>query len=130
MPAVFWNLSNHASNRSWSEAQVAAARVWGGSPRLIRDVPFPLVDPESSREEVLRLAEVVRRSLLEAGALPGDPALVMGEFSLVHALVSLLQAEGLVPLTATTRRDATEELRPDGSVVMTHSFCFVRFRPY
>ena len=131
MTPVFWNLSNHASTGNWSEQQKAAARAWGDpGPRTIRDVPFPAVDPEAGPAAIHRMAEDLSGRLIASGARPGDPILVMGEFSLAFELVGLLKAAGLVPLTATSAREATETLLPDGSVELRHCFRFVQFRPY
>lgn len=130
MNTVFWNLTNHASGRVWSDDQTRTACRWEGIDREIRDFPFPSVPPEADRQAILRMGTDIVRSLIDLGAQRGDPVLVMGEFSLVHCLVNLLQAKGLVPLTATSRREAVETLQPDGSVTMAHRFRFVRFRPY
>ncbi len=131
LPRTFWNVSNHGLDAAWSPAQRAAAQAWAGDGVLaLREIPFPAVDPQADTAEVAALAEATVRALEAAGARPGEPVLVMGEFTLAFALVALLKARGLVPVTATTHREASEELRPDGTVAMTHRFRFVRFRRY
>ena len=127
---TFWNLSNHSVHSAWTPAQKAAAEAWGGESRILREIPFPAVDPEADHQAVGELAERVMGALLEAGARPGDPIMVMGEFTLTHALVLRLKAAGLVPVTATTHREATERRQGDGSLVIQHTFRFVRFRQY
>jgi hypothetical protein len=129
-PRIFWNLSNHRLADAWSPAQAEAARVWEGLRLEPRDFPFPPVDPEAKSEAVQALAEATLRGLEATGARPGEPVLVMGEFTLAFELVGRLAQRGLVPVTATTRRDATQQLQPDGSVSMVHQFRFVRFRRY
>ena len=127
---TFWNLSNHSVQSAWTPTQKAAAEAWGGEIQSLREIPFPAVDPEADPQAVAELAERVMVALREAGARPGDPIMVMGEFTLTHALVLRLKAAGLVPVTATTRREATERRQDDGSLVIQHTFRFVRFRAY
>ena len=129
-PATFWNLSNHPIGEAWSAGQIEAARGWEALGLEPRDWPFPAVDPEAGPLDVRNLAEATVAALLAAGAVASEPVLVMGEFSLVWNLVGLLAARGLVPVTATTRREASQLLQADGSVLMAHQFRFVRFRRY
>lgn len=130
-PRTFWNLSNHATAESWTTAQVEAAEAWGGGgPNRVVDFPFPPVDPHCDAESVLALAGLTLARLREAGAEPGEAVMVMGEFTLVCTLVPMLQAAGLVPVVATSHREASATIEPDGSVRQEHQFRFVRFRPY
>jgi len=128
--STFWNLSNHRLATAWSTAQQRAARAWRGVEHVLRDHPFPAVDPQASAAVLPLLADRVVADLLAQGAQPGDPVLVQGEFGLVVALVPRLRSAGLLPLHATSNRDAVEEAQPDGSVVLAHTFRFVRFREY
>ncbi len=129
-PHIFWNLSNHPIADAWSPAQFEAARTWEGLSLEPKDFPFPAVDPEAGSETVQALAESTLQALEAAGAQPGEPVLVMGEFTLAFHLTQLLTQRGLTPVTATTRRNATQHLQQDGSVSMVHQFHFVRFRRY
>jgi len=129
VPGTFWNLSNHPSQH-WPTAQSAAARTWGDHVLEVRDLPFPSVDPSLGTEDILELARHCTHRLLEAGARPGEPVMVMGEFGLSFALVHTLKALGFVPLAATSRREAVERRLEDGSVVKEGCFRFVRFRAY
>lgn len=129
-PRVFWNLSNHCVAEAWSPSQLAAAGNWEGLELEPRDFPFPAVDPEAAPEAVKGLAETTLEGLEAAGARPGEPVLVMGEFTLTFHMVRRLAQRGLVPITATTRRDATQQVQPDGTVSLVHHFRFVRFRRY
>ena len=88
------------------------------------------MDPQAPVEAVVALAERTLADLLAAGAQPGEPILVMGEFTLVVALVPRLQARGLIPLATTTLRASEETTQPDGSVTKRQCFRFVAFRPY
>ena len=129
-PHVFWNLSNHPISGTWAPGQYEAAQEWEGLRLEPRDFPFPAVAPTADAEEVIQLAEAALQALVAAGATVGEPVLVMGEFTLVYQLVKRLIRRGLVPITATTHREATQELLGDGSVGMAHRFRFVRFRRY
>jgi hypothetical protein len=70
------------------------------------------------------------RSWLGDCARPGDFLLVQGDFGATWLMVRFALASGLVPVYSTTRRAATEEVQPDGSVRLTHRFQHVRFRRY
>jgi len=131
-PNLFWNLSNHPWDVSWSRSQKKAAMGWAGPGVHLqpRDHPFPPVDPGADLAGILALAGHTVDAIKAAGGRPGEPILVQGEFSLVLALVPWLQEEGLVPLCATSRRVAHEELRPDGTVLRSNIFQFVQFRRY
>lgn len=131
MVKTFWNLSNHPIASSWSSEQQAAARQWHDADELeLRDFPFPNVDPIATKTEVQELADSTVSALLEAGALAGEPVMVMGEFTLAFALVERLKAAGIIPVTASTEREAREECLPDGRRRMEHFFRFVAFRAY
>ena len=129
-PRTFWNLSNHPIALSWAATQCEAARAWDGLRLEPRDFPFPPVDPAADAQEVLVQGEAALEALIGAGARAGEPVLVMGEFTLVFQMVKGLLRRGLVPVTATTHREATQELLADGSVGMVHRFRFMRFRRY
>ncbi len=66
---------------------------------------------------------------LEREARPGDYLLVQGDFGATFLMAQYALAHGIVPLYATTRREAREE--KDGETVRTtHIFSHVRFRNY
>jgi hypothetical protein len=128
---TFWNLSNHGLRESWTAEQIAAAKAWGeGAPNHLEDFPFPQVDPTADIAAVVALAARTLAGLQAAGARPGEAVMLMGEFTLACALVPRLQAAGLVPVVATSVREARASVEADGSVVQEHRFRFVRFRPY
>jgi hypothetical protein len=115
---IFLNISNHPSV-NWSEAQTYAALQFAGR---VLDLPFPEVPPEVDTPLVY---EIARQTV---DSIPDNVthAMVMGEFTLVYALVGLLREKGIIPLTATTIR-LVEEFQ-DGSKLSR--FEFVRFREY
>ncbi len=63
-------------------------------------------------------------------ARPGDLVLIQGDFGATHLMVGHALTLGLIPVYATTVREATEEKQPDGSIRMEHRFRFRRFRVY
>lgn len=67
---------------------------------------------------------------LRAEARPGDLAWIQGEFGAVFWLADAAFKLGLVPVYATTRREARSEPQPDGSVRNTHVFQHAGFRRY
>lgn len=71
----------------------------------------------------------VRQWLFEA-ARPGDYVLIQGDFGACFLMVSFALDLCLVPVYATTRREAVEEPNGDGSVRMIHRFAHQRFRAY
>jgi len=70
------------------------------------------------------------RQWIDTTAVPGDHVLVQGDFGATYLMVNYCLERGLVPVYATTRRRATEELLPDGTVRLTHTFEHRRFRRY
>lgn len=125
-PAVFVNLSNHPLNL-WSAEQVAAARTLGLGEPADPPEPMPLVPPEAEEEEVDRLAVRVATAAIRAGAAG---AFVASDYGLTLAVVRELQARGVRCFTATTRREVSEAVRPDGALEKRSVFRFVRWREY
>lgn len=120
--SIFINISNHPSNL-WGDVQTKAALALGGD---IVDVPFPPVPPMATSADVARLAADVVVSVHAVAAGRTVVAHVMGEMTLVFAIVSLLKTEGVVCVASTTERIA--EVQPDGS--KTSTFRFGHFREY
>lgn len=70
------------------------------------------------------------RDWLTAEARAGDAVLVQGDFGAVYLMVRWCLDRGLVPVYATTRRQAAEQHAADGTVRTSHVFRHVRFRRY
>ncbi|QTA80252.1 Uncharacterized protein dnl_25480 [Desulfonema limicola] len=70
------------------------------------------------------------KSWLASQASPGDYVLIQGDFGACFIMVNLAFELGLVPVYATTCREVTEELEPDGSLKLTRRFKHQRFRIY
>ncbi len=70
------------------------------------------------------------REWLVAEATPGDFVLVQGDFGASFVMVNAAFRLGLIPVYATTVRQAVEQHLPDGTVEISHIFSHVRFRRY
>ena len=118
---LFINFSNHPSS-GWGEDQLLAAKALGE----VVDIPFPMVKPDATPEEIDKLASECVESILNRGN--GRPLVVhvMGEMTLSHTVVMLLHGYVNVSCVAsTTERKVTEV---DGKKVS--EFHFVQFRKY
>lgn len=59
-----------------------------------------------------------------------DILLVQGDFGATYLMVNFAFEKGLVPVYATTKRNAVEKQLDDGSIKREHIFSFCRFRKY
>lgn len=124
-PPVFVNLSNHPIAQ-WGEDQVQAAKALVGPGGIIRDVPFPKVEPTSTDLNYLyRLAEETIAKVKEDQGVVTH-AMVQGEHTLTFLLVSKLQRLGIKCVAGTT--DRLVETLPDGTKLS--KFVFRGFREY
>ncbi len=89
--------------------------LWAQVPAEVEDLRGPLAP--------------VRR-WLEATGRAGNFLLVEGDFGATWLVVGWALELGLVPVHATTRREAREERGPDGAVHTEHVFRHVRFRKF
>ncbi len=103
-PPLFLNLSNHSSDK-WSKAQLDAARAYGE----VVDMPFPVIDPGATTEEIHRLAEEYA-DRITSSYLGRDLMTVhlMGEMTFCFRLVTLLHARGIRCVASTTQRKTSE----------------------
>ncbi len=118
---LFINLSNHPSER-WEEKQKEAAEQYGE----VVDMPFPQVNPEDDHLVVEQLAEEYVQKIEELSKDAEVTVHVMGEMTLVYALVSQLKCRGIRCVASTTERQVIEH--EDGT--RTSTFSFVSFREY
>ena len=63
-------------------------------------------------------------------AVTDDYVLVQGDFGACYLVVSVAFNRGMIPVYATTFRDADESSAPDGAVNLVHKFRHRRFREY
>ena len=116
-------------NHKLTEDQIKDAQSFNGEALEVIELQSELVNPTSSTEEVYAQA---RRILSQ---LPADTAYVnvMGDFGMTVAEVLLLKSGEygqIVPVYATTHRQAQEVKQPDGSIIKTSVFKHVKFRAY
>lgn len=124
-PHVFVNISSHPMEE-WAEEQVQAAVALVGSGGIIRDVPFPQVDPtRTDKEYLLSLAEETVAKATKGHGLVTH-AMVQGEHTLTFLLVLKLQNLGIRCVAATTER-LVEQL---GDGTKMSKFAFRGFREY
>jgi hypothetical protein len=119
-------------NHTITDTQRADAR---SSLRVDRIVTLPPdlqeiwsnIPPDAT--EIRPLLEPLRM-WLQSQAEQGDFVLIQGDFGACYLMVTATWEMGLVPVYSTTRRQASEEVQPDGSVTLVHRFEHVLFRKY
>lgn len=119
---MFVNCSNHPCDK-WGGDQMAAAMKYGE----VLDYPFPEVAPNSSEEEIKRLAMKIAGEIL---ALRPDAVMCQGEFTLTFSLVDFLLEKGVRVVAACSERKVQELIREDGTCEKKAQFQFVGFREY
>jgi hypothetical protein len=67
---------------------------------------------------------------LAGQARPGDYVLIQGDFGATYLMVRFALEHRLIPIYATTRREAQESVQPDSAVRLTHTFRHQQFRRY
>jgi hypothetical protein len=70
------------------------------------------------------------KSWLRSESRRGDYVLIQGDFGATYLMVRFAAELGLIPVYSTTRRVASEEILPDGTVRRVHHFSHVIFRRY
>lgn len=100
---LFLNLSNHSSDK-WSKAQLDAARAYGE----VVDMPFPVIDPGATTEEIHRLAEEYAEEISSKYPDCDLTVHLMGEMTFCFRLVTLLHARGVRCVASTTQRKTSE----------------------
>ncbi len=90
-------------------------QIWQGIPPMQEQL-YPFLSPV--------------RQWLETKAKPKDFILIQGDFGATYLMVNFAIEKNLVPVYATTKRNAVEKTLDDGSIKMEHIFSFCRFRRY
>ena len=122
MKNTFINLSNHASVH-WSDRQLQKAAEYGE----IVDLPFPMIDPHASSEEIDALVEAYCQKVL----VYGKPVVMLqGEFIFTYRLVTLLKQKGICVVASCSERRTEESVDETGKVVKRSEFEFVGFKEY
>lgn len=112
------NLTNHP-HAQWPEKQ----RTWAlETYSSIQDMPFPIIPPEWTPQEVLKFVEEYAEKIK---ALAPTGVHVMGEMTFCFALIQKLQQAQIPCIASTTRR-----LVSQSGDIKTSQFEFVQFRAY
>lgn len=115
------NLTNHPSEKWQTEQKEAAIMLYGN----IIDVPFPVVPPETSEDDVASLAEQTVQKVISISNGQSVTVHVMGEMTLTYSLVKRLQQNGICCVASTTERTVQQVGNQKISV-----FKFIKFREY
>ena len=118
---LFINFSNHPSCY-WGDAQRAAAEKYGE----ICDLPFPMVDGQSSEEEISQLADSYVAKIISMGKPEEITVHIMGEMTFTFMVVTRLKELGIRCVASTTERKTS--YNADGTKLS--EFSFVKFREY
>jgi len=118
------NLSNHPKN-TWSEKQLSSAlRKY----KSIIDLPFPHISPNANSNKIKDKAEIYLIKifkLIKTSPDKHNAVHLMGEFSFVFHLATMLKRKKIPVIVSTTNRIVEEK---DGKKIVT--FNFIRFREY
>lgn len=120
-PSLLVNLSNHPYEK-WSEEQKEAAKEYG----VVRDMPFPNIDPEEDTEQIRKTADEYISEIAGLSAEYAVTVHLMGEMSFVVYAVSRLSERGVRCICSTSERDVDDLGGGEKKV----AFHFKRFRDY
>lgn len=118
---VFINFTNHPIAQ-WSEEQLRAAEQIGE----LMEIPFPLVSPEATAEEVGKMADEQVKGIVRMADGHSATVHIAGEHTLTFAIVTRLRAKGIKCVASTTYRSTVQ--LPDGTEI--RDFNFIQFREY
>lgn len=128
MPHSLYLLFNH----HFTAAQEADALKSLYVDRIV-NLPQGLQDLWSSvppdLDEIVPYLEPIREWLARE-ARAGDYVLIQGDFGATWLMVNFALDRGFIPLYSTSFREAVEDHKPDGSVLLTHHFQHRMFRRY
>ena len=124
MPTTLLNLTNHPHDK-WPAEQAAAARALGDEV-TIDDLPFPLVAPSATTEQVDALADELADDIAQRYPAHATVVHLSGEYTLTVALVARLQGLGFRVVASTTDRIVSVDAAGDRHI----KFQFVQFRAY
>lgn len=117
------NVSNHP-HAQWSEAQLAAAHEQFGS---VQDLPFPIVPPDATRDQVLQIASSLVSAIRKVDSEHGQVSvLIAGEQGVLYHTVRLLHSIGFACFAATSERKVVQKSATEKSI----EFSFVQFRSF
>lgn len=115
-----------------TEAQVIDAKASLGIASILEMPP----DIKEIRQQIPPDVPVVAPTLepvkkwVENNSAEGDIALIQGDFGATFLMVNFAIQSGLIPVYATTKRNACEVQQNDGTIRSSHLFRHQRFRLY
>lgn len=115
------NFSNHPF-RYWGERQREASRCYGN----VVDLPFPVVAPNTSNNQLQTLAQEWVHKIMEQGDIHDMTVHIMGEMTFTFMVVTRLKEMGIKCIASTTERKTTYN---DNGTKLSE-FSFVKFREY
>lgn len=118
---ILINFTNHPYE-DWSTEQKQAAVSFGN----VIDLPFPMISPEASSDEIRSLTNEYVHKIEEISENKIVTVHVMGEMNFVFSIVTILKAKGYRCIASTTDRDV--QINEDG--IKTAIFKFHQFRDY
>lgn len=118
---MFVNFTNHPSKK-WSRKQIGASKCYGD----IVDIPFPVVSPESTVEEIQQTAEVYAEKILQYSP---QFVLCQGEFCMAYHVIRILKEKGIRVGAACSERRVTESTT-ETETKKEVCYQFVQYRDY
>lgn len=119
---MFINFTNHPS-RLWSKKQKLEASKYGA----IKDILFPLVDPNLSKKEIVQLAELYSNQIMNNNP---SAVLIQGEMTLSYQIINILKQTDIKLLCACSKRISIDKRDINGNTIKKSIFKFVQFREY
>lgn len=119
-------------NHELTPQQEAAARQELGAEAIVVPPPEVLQLWGQIPADLPRLCDMLMPVVrwVESEGKAGDFILIQGDFGACFWMVQAAFHLKLIPIYATTRREASEIRLPNGSIQMTHCFRHVLFRRY
>lgn len=119
------------SHRLTSEQQQSATVNYGVTffrppPENIQTI-WSQIPPDAERLDPILLPV---KAWLDQQAVKGDLILIQGDFGATVLMVNHALSLGLIPIYATTQRQARDKILSDGRIETHHVFKFKRFRIY
>ena len=121
---MFINFSNHPSTK-WNNTQCAAAMELGNN-RIV-DIPFPVIDPHMSTQQITELANIYIDLIMTHNP---TSVLCQGEMVFSFMIINQLIKQAIPVYAACSDRITQDHIDSKGHTVKTSLFEFVQFRNY
>lgn len=119
-------------NHHPTEDQIADARAAFGIASIIEMPPDIKAVWQQIPSDVPLIAPTLEpvKKWLTQNSDQGDIVLIQGDFGATFLMVNFAMESGLMPVYATTKREASEVQHADGTIRTAHLFRHQRFRLY